>query len=247
MNELEFTRGQIQPIECVKEAFERIKGDYWMLFAISLVGALIGGISMYVLLGAMVCGIFYSFMKVLDGQGKPSIDDLWVGFKFFWPSLLVTILIVVPIVVYTLALFLTMYLPIIMKAVGGSRVSDDELLGSVLVVLAVDVVIALVMVTVHSLLIFSFPLIVDRGLSSWEAIKLSARATLKNIGGVGGLIVVNFVIAIVGYLAFCVGLYLAIPLMTATNIVAYRRVFPKPGRREPYLEPPPPAAYQNIS
>lgn len=226
MNEPEFTRGQIRPIECVKEAWERVKPDYWMLFAISLVGAMIGGISMYVLIGAMICGIFHSYLKVLDG-GKPSIDDLWAGFKFFWPSLLVTALIVIPIVVYTVALFLTMYLPLIMKAAGGSRVSDDEMIGSLLVVLAVDIVIALIMVTIHSLLIFSYPLIVDRGLSSWDAIKLSARATLKNVSGVGGLIVVNFVMAIAGYLAFCIGLYLAIPLMTATNIVAYRRVFPK--------------------
>lgn len=227
MTQPEFTRGQIRPIECVKEAWERIKPDYWMLFAISLVGAMIGGISMYVLIGAMICGIFYSYLKVLDGEGKPSIDDLWAGFKFFWPSLLVTALIVIPIVVYTLALFLTMYLPPIMKAAGGSHVSDEEMIGSVLIVLAVDIVIALVMVTIHSLLIFSYPLIVDRGLSSWDAIKLSARATLKNVSGVGGLIVVNFAIAIAGYLAFCIGLYLAIPLMTATNIVAYRRVFPK--------------------
>ncbi|MBK9215839.1 MAG: hypothetical protein IPM59_09610 [Chloracidobacterium sp.] len=227
MTEAEFTRGQIRPIECLKEAWERIKPDYWMLFAISIVGALIGGISMYVLIGAMICGIFHSYLKVLDGEGKPSIDDLWVGFKFFWPSLLVTALIVIPIVVYILALFVTMYLPLIMKAAGGSRVSDEEMIGSVLMVLAVDIVIALVMVTIHSLLIFSYPLIVDRGLSSWDAIKLSARATLKNVSGVGGLIVVNFCIAIAGYLAFCIGLYLAIPLMTATNIVAYRRVFPK--------------------
>ncbi len=226
MTQPEFTRGQIRPIECVKEAWARIKPDYWMLFAISLVGAMIGGISMYVLIGAMICGIFHSYLKVLDG-GKPSIDDLWAGFKFFWPSLLVTALIVIPIVVYTVALFLTMYLPLIMKAAGGSRVSDDEMIGSLLVVLAVDIVIALIMVTIHSLLIFSYPLIVDRGLSSWDAIKLSARATLKNVSGVGGLIVVNFVMAIAGYLAFCIGLYLAIPLMTATNIVAYRRVFPK--------------------
>jgi uncharacterized membrane protein len=246
MSEIEFTRGQIRPIECVREAFERIKADYWMLFAISLVGALIGGISMYVLLGAMVCGIFYSYLKVLDGEEKPSIDHLWVGFKFFGQSLLVTALIVVPIIVYMFALFFTLYLPLIMKAAGGSRVSDEEMLASFLAVLAVDVVIALVMVTVHSLLIFAFPLIVDRGLSSWDAIRLSARATLKNAGGVGGLIVVNFVIAIVGYMAFCVGLYLAIPIMTATNIVAYRRVFPKPDRREPQLGPPPPTAYQNI-
>lgn len=223
----EFTTGQIRPIECVKEAFAKMKADYWMLFAISLVGAMLGGISMYVLIGAMVCGIFYSYLKVLDGEGKPTIDDLWVGFKYFWQSLLLTILFVVPIVVYMIALFTTMYLPLIMKAAGGSRVSDEEMFATLGIALAVDLVVAIVMVCIHSLLIFSFPLIIDRNLSSWEAIKLSARASLKNIGGIGGMLAVNLGLAIAGYLAFCIGLYLVIPIITAANVLAYRKVFPR--------------------
>ena len=226
MQNIEFTTGQIRPIECTKEAWALIKEDYWLLFAISLVGALIGGVSMYVLIGAMVCGIFFCYLKKIDG-GLVAFDDLWVGFKFFWPSLLVTILIVLPLVVWMITLFTTIYLPIIMSAVGGSRVSNDELLTFALIALAIDVIVAFVMVCFHALLIFCFPLIVDRHISSWEAIKLSARAVLKNLGGIGGLIAVNFLLALAGELAFCVGIYLVIPVITATNIVAYRKVFPK--------------------
>lgn len=222
----EFTTGQIRPIECAKEAWALIKDEYWLLFAISMIGALLGGITMYVLLGAMICGIFRCYLTKLDGR-KVNFDDLWTGFKYFWPSLLLTILFVVPIVIYIVALFSTIYLPIIMKAVGGSRVNEDELITAVLVALAVDFVVAIFMVAIHSLLIFSFPLIVDRGLSSWAAIKLSARAALKNIGGVAGMILVNLGLAIVGELAFCVGIYLVIPLLTASNLVAYRKVFPR--------------------
>src|SRR5436190_3678309 len=162
---------------------------------------MIGGISLYVLIGSMICGIFICYLKKIDG-GTVTFDDLWLGFKFFWPSLLVTIVIVVPIVVYVIATFSTLYLPIVMKAVGGSRVSDDEMLTAVFVGLAIDAVIAIVMIFIHSLLIFAFPLVVDRGLSSWAAIKLSARAALKNIGGIGGMIAVNFVMALAGELAF---------------------------------------------
>lgn len=241
----EFTTGQIRPIECVKEAWALIKDEYWLLFAISMVGALIGSFTMYVLLGAMICGIFRCYLTKIDG-GKVNFDDLWTGFKYFWPSLLVTILFVVPMVVYFVAIFSTMYLPIIMKAIGGSRASDDEILATVLIALAVDVVVAIVMVMIHSLLIFSFPLIVDRGVSSWDAIKLSARAALKNIGGVGGLILVNFGLVIVGYLAFCVGLYLIIPLITAGNLVAYRKVFPRL-TQSPSNVPPPPTAYPDLA
>jgi len=91
----------------------------------------------------------------------------------------------------------------------------------------IDIIVALVMVGVHSLLMFVFPLIVEYQLSSWEAIKLSARATLKNMGGVAGLIAVNIGLGLLGYLAFCVGVYLAVPIILATNLAAYRQVFPK--------------------
>jgi hypothetical protein len=242
MQEAEFTRGQIRPIECVKEAWALIKDDYWLLFAISIVGALIGGISMYVLIGPMICGIFLCYLRKIDG-GPVVFDDLWKGFRYFWRSLLVTILIVVPIVIYVLVTFMTLYLPIIMKAVGGSRVSDDEMLTAFFVGLAIDAIIAIGMVFVHSLLIFSFPLIVDRGLSSWNAIKLSARAAFANIGGIGGMIVVNFLMALAGELAFCIGIYLVIPVVTAANLVAYRKVFPK---RPISFDPPPPTAYQGL-
>lgn len=245
MQSRDFTTGQIRPIECVKEAWALIKDEYWLLFAISLVGGLIAGVTMYVLLGAMICGIFRCYLTKLDG-GRVNFDDLWTGFKDFWPSLLVTIVFVVPMVVYVVAIFTTMYGPLVMKAIGGSRVSDEEMLATVFVALAVDIVVAIVMVIVHSMLIFSFPLIVDRGASSWDAIKLSARAALRNIGGVGGLILVNFGLVILGYLAFCVGVYLMIPLITATNLVAYRKVFPAINR-PPSQMPPPPTAYPGLS
>jgi hypothetical protein len=222
----EFTTGQIRPIECVKEAWALIRADYWMLFAISLLGAMIGGVSMYILIGAMVCGIFGAYLKVIDG-GKATIDDLWNGFTFFWPSLLVTIVIVVPIVLWMVIMFATIYLPIITAAVMGNKADERAILGTFAVGFVIDIIVAIAMIFIHSLLIFCFPLIVDRGLSSWESIKLSARAVLKNLGGIGGLIAVNFGLALAGELAFCVGLYLVIPIITATNLVAYRKVFPK--------------------
>src|SRR2546423_12927208 len=77
----EFTTGQIRPIECVKEGWALIKDDYWVLFGVSIVGGLIAGVSMYALLGPMVCGIFICYLKKLDG-GRVIFDDLWLGFKY---------------------------------------------------------------------------------------------------------------------------------------------------------------------
>jgi hypothetical protein len=59
----EIQTGVIRPVECMKEGWELIKQDYWIFFAITLVGFLIGGISMYILVGAMFCGIFYCYLQ----------------------------------------------------------------------------------------------------------------------------------------------------------------------------------------
>lgn len=245
MHEFQFNAGAIKPIECVQEAWELVKTDYWMLFAISLLGGLIGGATMYVLLGAMVCGIFYTYLKKIDGGGKASIDDLWVGMKYFMPSLLVTIAFVVPLVVWIVVLFVTIYLPMIATVMMGNNPDPTVILGSFAVGLVIDVIVAVIMTIVHSLIIFAFPLIVDRNLSSWEAMKLSARAAMKNMGGIAGLIGVNFCLVLLGYLALCVGLYLMIPIITATSVIAYRKVFP--ALNNPNFDPPAPSAYQGLT
>ena len=243
MQPTEFRTGVIKPIECVKEAWELIKPNYWLLFAIFVVGALIGAFTAYVLIGAMICGIMYCFLRQIDGYDV-KFEDLWKGMVFFWPSLPVTILFVVPIVTWIIVLFVTIYLPIIMAATLGERLSSDELLGVLGGAFAVDLVVALVMISLHTMLTFSFPLIVDRRLTGFTPIAVSARAVLTNLGGIGGLIVVNFGIMLAGELACGVGIYLAAPLVMATSLVAYRKVFPRIGG--PKLEPPPPTAYSGL-
>jgi hypothetical protein len=239
----EFTTGQIAAVECAKEGWELVKSDFWLLLAISLVGGFIGGMSMYILIGAMICGIFYAYLRKLD-TGVASFDDLWVGFKYFVPSLPLMLAIVVPMVAFFIIMFVTLYLPLITAAMMGNHADGGVILGTFVFGIIIDVVVAIVMISIHSLLIFSFPLIVDRQMSSWPAMKLSARAVLKNIGGVGGLIVVNFGLALVGELMLCVGIYLVIPIITATNVIAYRRVFPKPAAGS--FGPPPLSAYPGI-
>ena len=225
MGPIEFRTGAIKPIECVKEAWELIKPNYWILFAILLVGALIGAFSLYVLIGAMICGIMYCFLRQIDGHSV-QFEDLWKGFSFFWPSLTSALLIVVPMVAWIFILIFTIYLPIVMAAVMGDRLSGEELAATFGGVFIVDMIVAIAMVCFHTLLMFAFPLVVDRGLRGFEPITVSARAVLKNLGGVGGILVTNFVLVLCGELACGIGLYLVMPLIMATNLVAYRKVFP---------------------
>jgi uncharacterized membrane protein len=58
-----------------------------------------------------------------------------------------------------------------------------------------------------------------------DAMKLSARAVWQNLGGMVGLIGVNFILTLAGIMV-CIGTYFVIPIIIAGNVVAYRRVFP---------------------
>ncbi len=238
MTNTEFRTGVIKPVECVKEGFELIKKDYWLLFAIVLVGGLIGGFTMYILGGAMICGIMFAFLKVIDG--KPvTFDDLWKGMNYFGAGLAVVAIVIVPMFIY----YIFVYVSLIGALVGGAQAGEAGMVGALVVIGIIDLVVLIVLVCFHTLLTFSFPLIVDRNLGPIDAIKTSVRAVWQNLGGVAGLVVVNFGLVFIGYLAFCVGLYFVIPIMIAGNVVAYRRVFPSLETRA-NLNPPPPDSYR---
>ncbi len=236
MQNLQFNTSVIKPIECAKEGFESIKSDFWLLLAIWLVGGVIGSVSLLIASGAMTCGTFYCYLRKIDGH-PVKFDDLWKGMQWFGAGLVVMLFIIVPL----LSVYALVYVPFLLAAAMGSKLSEGELMGLLAGAFAIDFVLIVIMVCIHTLLIFSFPLIVDRNLGAFEAMSTSARAVLKNMGGVVGLILVNFVLILGGYLALCVGVYLAIPIIIAANVVAYRKVFPRLEDRR--FEPPPISAY----
>jgi hypothetical protein len=88
----------------------------------------------------------------------------------------------------------------------------------------------------HALFMFVFPLIVDRQLSGWEALKLSSRAVWANIGGVILLILLSTALSFLGVLACYVGAILEMPLMMGLTAVAYRKVFPEVDRLREFDE-----------
>ncbi len=237
MAEIKFNTGVIRPVECFKEAWELIKNDYWILFLIFLVGAMIGGASLYILIGAMLCGIFNAYIKKIDG--KPvSFEDLFKGFSYFAPSILLVIVIIVP----SLVMMGIIYAPFIVALAMGSKLSQDEFFALLAGGFVLDFFVSLIVISFHTLLFFAFPLLVDRNLSAFEAMKTSAKAVWQNLGGVVGLILVGAGINLVGALACGIGVYFTVPIVFAGNVLAYRKVFPA---AQNFNQPPQPSAYPN--
>lgn len=239
MQDLEFNTGVIRPVECFKEAWERIKGQYWMVFGVVIVGLLVASVIPIVIMGPMMIGVYLCLFEKYDGR-PISFDRLFKGFDFFLQSFILSLIIVVPVLV----MIVLIYVPMIAMAVAGTRMSEDELLPFLIGMIAVELVFAVIMVCLHTLMMFAFPLMADKGLSAWQSIRLSASAVWKNMAGVVGLFAVGFVVAMLGYLVLCIGIYLTIPLIFMANVVAYRKVFP--GKAERFVSPPPPNLYQNL-
>ena len=235
----EFRTGVIRPVEVYKEAWAIMKNEFWLIFAITLLGIIVGSLVPVVLMGPMMCGLYMCLLDKIDG--RPLVfDRLFKGFNYFLPGLIVALLIMVPVIVF----IVVMYIPMIGIAIAGKRMSEEALLPFIIGVLALELVFAIIMTLIHSLLIFSFPLIADRGLNGFEAVKLSARAVWANRGGVAGLFGLGIIVAIAGYAALCVGIYLVLPVLMMAMAVAYRKVFPA---TEPLrFDPPPPDAYQGL-
>lgn len=236
MNEIQ--SGVVRPVEAMKEGWELIKQDYWIFFAVALVGLLIGGITMNVLAGAMLCGIFYCYLQRYDGQ-PVVFDNLWKGFQWWLPAFLAMLIMVVPM----MFVFGILYAPIIAAAVMGSRLSESEMMALLLGAFAVDLVFIILMVCFHTLLMFTFPLMVDRNLGVIEAMKTSAKGVWRNLGGIAGFYGISIVMYFVGALACGIGAYFVIPIILAGTVVAYRRIFPKNNR---FQEPPAPGYYQGF-
>ncbi len=80
---IEFKTGVIRPVECMKEGWELIKDQYWLFFAITLVGLIIASaIPFGILIGAMFCGIYYCLFQKMNGQAM-TFEGLFKGFEYF--------------------------------------------------------------------------------------------------------------------------------------------------------------------
>jgi hypothetical protein len=237
----EFTTGQVRPVEIFREAWELIRERFWPLLGFTILGLLIGSVVPVVLIGPMMCGIFLIMFRVIDRQ-KIGFDDLFKGFDYIWKSLPVSLLIMVPMFI----LILVVYIPMIAMALAAPKMDQTELFAFLGGWVIFEFLVVLLMVCFHTLLIFAFPLVADRGLSGLAAAKLSIRAVRANLKGVAGLMGLSAIAVLVGYVILCIGVYLALPIIFMSQAIAYRRIFPHIESRA-ILDPPAPSVYTDLS
>lgn len=226
----EIHRGVVSPVECLKEGWAAIKGQYWLIFGIVFVGVLIGNAVPVFLWGPMMCGIYLCLLRKLRGQ---SLDFamLFKGFDYFAPSLVPGAVQFLPLVLLFILYFILLFAFATIAAPSGhvSQAEANEFITTIVLMYA-GFIVALVIVGWITMIFLLFPyaLIVDRGLSGWDSVKTSARAALANFPGIFGLLLLSLLLMLAGVLACYVGAFLTWPIVFTSWAIAYRKVFGDP-------------------
>jgi uncharacterized membrane protein len=241
---IQFRTGVIKPGECIKEGWGLIKDQYWLFLGIVFVGIFVGCAVPLVLIGPMMVGIYLCLFRKMRGE-PVEFGTLFKGFDYFAQGLIAALIQMIPMIVVMVPLYIIMIV-FMMASIprGGGRMDPDDALTFALTFLAFYVVFFVVILTVAAIVtvffVFSFPLIADRNLSGVDAVKLSIKAARANLGGIVGLVLLNFALGIVGVLCCYVGGFLFMPVGLASYAIAYRRVFPETSQN--FVPPPPPPA-----
>jgi hypothetical protein len=242
--EIPFRRGAVEPVECIKGGWEMIKNQYWLFVAMALVGILIGSaVPLGILLGPMMCGLYLTFFKARRGE-PVEFSMMFKGFDYFGPSLIATLLHIIPIIAIVLPAYLLFYVSIFvsMAAQGSNGEPNPAALFGVMATFGIFWIVVLIVVVIISVgFTFAYPLIVDRKLQGFDAVKLSFRAAFANFFRLLGMILLTSLMSIVGALACYVGMFLVMPIVYAAIAKAYEQVFGlADGTEYSNLPPPPP-------
>jgi uncharacterized membrane protein len=243
--DIPFKRQAVEPVQCLKNGWELIKDQYWLFVGMTFIGVLIGGaVPLGILLGPMMCGLYLTFFK--KRRGEPiEFGTLFKGFDYFGPSLVATLLHIVPILVIVIPAYFLFYISMVVSMVAQGNSGDPNpaaafgIMGAFMLFWLV-VVVVIIFISIG--FTFSYPLIVDRKLQGMDAVKLSFKGAMANFWRLLGMSILSSLLSVAGVLLCYVGMFLVFPIVYAAIACAYEQVYglAGPGDINENLPPPPP-------
>ncbi|MBA2378347.1 MAG: hypothetical protein H0V76_02085 [Blastocatellia bacterium] len=248
MHHIQFQKSAIDPSGAISNGWNLIKPNYAMYLGIVLLTwVLIACIPCLnvLLLGPISGGVYYVLLR--DMRGEPvNFGMMFKGFEKFGTLLAIGVLQSLPGIIWQIVDTTANVSTRIWSSSGSSsQTSEAEvlLIGGLAAVYVVFAIVFAVLSIVWAIsFAFAIPLAAEHDIGPIEALKLSARAGWSNVGGIIVTAILLMLIAIVGFLALCIGIFFVLPLFFATWAFVYRQVFPS---NEPMFPsgPPPPTAY----
>lgn len=244
--EISYRRHAVEPIECIKAGWQLVKDQYWFFVGMCAVAVLIGSaVPLGILLGPMMCGVYMTFFKRRRGE-TIEFGDVFKGFDYFGPGLIATLLHILPIMAIVIPAYFLFYIGLFVSlaAQGGEEPNPAAMFGVFAMFGLFWIVMFLVILIVSIGFTFAYPLIVDRKLGGWDAVKLSFRAAMSNFWRLLGLGIISFLMGFGGIILCYVGVFLTFPITYAAIASAYEQVFGLAhGYEAPSNLPPPPPLF----
>jgi hypothetical protein len=256
MTNLDFYSGAINAGECVTNGWELVKKHYGLYIGIILLTLVFIGclpLVSVVVMGPTLGGVYYVFLR--DMRDDPvDFGMMFKGFEKFLPLMIVGLIQSIPGIIMQILQFTANIGSSLLQSQGRGRGGADfyqskppdltVLSGLMGIIVVVAIVFMLFSLVWWMVFFFAIPLVMERGLAPLDAIKLSARASMNNIGGLILLLILQFLVGMLGVLLCFVGILLiSMPVMYAANAFAYRQVFPLIEGPRTYSTPPPPGSY----
>jgi hypothetical protein len=229
-----YRKGVIDASFCIGEAWELVKRRPLLYIGASLLVMLINMIPYvgFILFGAMMGG--FAYIVINDIRNQPvSFVMTFKGFERFIKLMVVGLIQAIPAIVLQLfqaaMSFAELFrLPSSSDSTFFQEPADLLGFGPGITVAFVLVMIGywLFLIFWNWVLLFAIPLIVEFDAGIGEAISLSFGAAFNNVGGIIILGLYSFLVALIGMIALCIGIFVAIPVVWAAQVIAYRQVFP---------------------
>ncbi|MEO6333710.1 MAG: hypothetical protein ABIO91_01885 [Pyrinomonadaceae bacterium] len=253
MNNVQYVSGAINPGDCVSGAWSLVTRRFGLYIGVGLVTLILIACIPFVgsiLFGPVIGGFYYLVLR--DARDEPvDFGMMFKGFERFLPLMLAGVIQAAP----SLILTVVQYTADIARLVGVSRGGDanfyqpsrDAVFAGISAGIMIVIVVLTLLAAVWSVaLSFAVPLILEHDLGVVDALLTSAKAAFSNIGGLIVLVILEALVGILGVIALCIGIFVAIPVIYAANVLAYRMVFPYFERSNINMSPPPPEAYGNF-
>lgn len=250
MNNIQHVSGAISAGDCVSGAWNLVTRRFWLYIGLGLITILLIScvpIVNFFLIGPILGGFYYLVLR--DMRDEPvDFGMLFKGFDKFVPLMVVGLIQAAPSIVFTIIQY-TVDLARIAAGVGSGgdvfqfQSGSGVLAGLSMAVVLVGVVLFFFGIAWHLAFMFAIPLVLEHGLDIGDALLTSLKAAGSNVGGLILLLILQILISILGVMALCVGIFVAIPVLYAANAFAYRMVFPYFDKPNFNTAPPPPTEY----
>lgn len=230
------------------EMYQRQMGNWLLISLIVFLISMVPAVPLYAFVFASVGGGTSDPRDIRDVIAAVQSSGLSLIATFF--SALVTAIIQ--------AFSYSGYYHVAMKQLRGEQISIGDFfggMGNIAPILGVTGIMAaiqfvgnllcclgsLIVLVSLGLIMFSYPLIVDRKLGTIEAIKTSLDLTKQNALMFILFGIVAHLIGGIGIIVCCIGVIFTAPLLITTVSCAYRDCFGAPGGFGSYTPPPPPS------